>query len=65
MSPTDKPHGHCFSQIPDPFWNKDREGPEHSWELTEAQQGKLACQELTRQVRGRARTGLRNLGVKM
>lgn len=61
--PGDKPLDVCFPQLPGPFWNKGREGPEHSCELTEAQRGKWACPELT----GKSEPGLvlRKLGVKM
>lgn len=52
-----------FPQTPGPFWNKFREGPEHSCELTEAQKGKWACPELM----GKSQPGLppRKLGVKV
>ena len=37
------------------FGTEADKGPEHSWEVTEAHQGKWACQEMTGQVRVRAR----------
>lgn len=56
--------GCSFPQLPDPFWNRGRQGPEHSWELTEAQQGKQACQELTSKSAAELGWVLSNLGVK-